>query len=606
MRPESLPEITHNGWKEWDDNIQRLKEHMRVNFQDLESICPDPMMLTLKPAYEVSFFLESDFTALEALDEITDPKGFRAKLIMTDLNNDRAVVTKMRRKQMKDRRSAYRLIRSMCSPSLNAILVVEANFIAVKFDDPLALLDVMKSAVTSRCDGNQELERSQALRDWYTFTISTGENIVTYRRRAVKLLDRLAATGVPAAQVSDAKQQSMRFIDGLSSTVQVYHDYKNYLSNSLECTAIDIYPETLVEAINGATRFHGGTKGMQSAIVTSIRHLRRRTPSFRVGEKSPVKEKAKKINPAKIKEPKVTSAKDVKEGKFSGTCYHCGKAGHRASECRKKAAGEPPSAPQVSYLARRQTDEGDSSASDDVYTAFGQMWDQEDNENRYGERNCSVCLTTTSPVEVATLGPRTDFSANQHINQQSTSEVIFDTGATSTIITCAEVLSDIVTCTPTVFNGLHGSLTVTKAANLRVLDFPRAGLSIISASGSLLQGHNWEFGQGSTIDQDAFLLHTDQNTYKFQHRGGLYVNDLATLLEPRYSDAAKRRTAYAHSVVMKTSSMNISYSTKLATTEANEAKFSKRSSEKHRCTLFGIPTRSEIHFCVEGWDISKL
>ena len=97
---------------------------------------------------------------MEALDEITDPKGFRARLIMADLNNDRAVVTKMRRKQMEDCRSAYRLIRSMCSPSLNAILVVEANFIAVKFDDPLGLLDVIKSVVTSRCDGNQELERS--------------------------------------------------------------------------------------------------------------------------------------------------------------------------------------------------------------------------------------------------------------------------------------------------------------------------------------------------------------------------------------------------------------------------------------------------------------
>ena len=90
----------------------------------------------------------------------------------------------------------------------------------------------------------------------------------------------------------------------------------------------------------------------------------------------------------------------------------------------------------------------------------------------------------------------------------------------------------------------------------------------------------------STIDQDAFLLHTDQNTYKFQHRRGLYVNDLATPPEPRYSDAAERRTAYAHSVVMKTSSINILYTTKLATAEANEAKFSKsevqRSSDTRR------------------------
>ena len=180
---------------------------------------------------------------------------------------------------MEDRRSAYRLIRSMCSPSLNAILVVEANFIAVKFDDPLGLLDVIKSVVTSRCDSNLELERSQALRDWCTLTMSTGEDIVTYGRRALKLFDRLAATGVPA-QIPYAKQQSMRFTDGLSSTVQVYHDYKNYLSSSLECTAIDIYPKTLVEAINGATRFHRGAKGsaLQSAIVTPCTALAAKNP----------------------------------------------------------------------------------------------------------------------------------------------------------------------------------------------------------------------------------------------------------------------------------------------------------------------------------------
>ena len=211
----------------------------------------------------------------------------------------------------------------MCSPSLKAILVVKANFIAVKFDDPLRLLDVIKSVVTSRCDGNQELERSQALRDWYTLTMSTGEDIVMYGRCAVKLFDRLAVTGVPAARIPDAKEQSMRFIDGLSSTVQVYHDYKYYLSDSLECTAIDIYPKTLVDAINGATRFHRGTKGsaLQSPIVTPHTALAGKNPvksgRSQKGEKSPVKEKNKKINLEKVKEPKVTFAKDVKEDKFS-------------------------------------------------------------------------------------------------------------------------------------------------------------------------------------------------------------------------------------------------------------------------------------------------
>ena len=177
-RPESLPEITHNGWKESDANMLKLKEYMRSNFQDLQSICPDPMLLTIKPAYKVYNYKPPNFTLIESFTKISDPKGFRAKMMMNDINNDRALVNKRIMKQMDDRESAYRLIRSMCSPSLNAILTVNLEFIAVEFDDPLKPLEVIKSVVTSRCDGNQEFEWSQALRDWYTLTISTGCSVV--------------------------------------------------------------------------------------------------------------------------------------------------------------------------------------------------------------------------------------------------------------------------------------------------------------------------------------------------------------------------------------------------------------------------------------------
>ena len=194
LRPESLPEITYNGWKDWDDTMLKLKEYMRSNFQDLQIICPDPMLLTIKPAYKVYDFKPPNFTLMESFTDITDPKGYRAKMIMNDINTDRALVNKRRMKQMDDRESVYRLIRTMCSPSLNAILTVKAKFITVELDYPLKLLEVIKSVVTSRCDGNQEFERYQALQDWYTLTMSTDEDIVPYGRRAVKLFDRLAAT----------------------------------------------------------------------------------------------------------------------------------------------------------------------------------------------------------------------------------------------------------------------------------------------------------------------------------------------------------------------------------------------------------------------------
>jgi hypothetical protein len=86
-------------------------------------------------------------------------------------------------KQLLDSASAYRVIRSMCSPQLNAILIVDPTFIAVKKDDPLAPLAAIKSVVTSRCDGNIDLEKAQALRDWYTLNMREGEGIVDYGRQ---------------------------------------------------------------------------------------------------------------------------------------------------------------------------------------------------------------------------------------------------------------------------------------------------------------------------------------------------------------------------------------------------------------------------------------
>jgi hypothetical protein len=44
---------------------------------------------------------------------------------------------------------------------------------------------------------------------------------------------------------------------------RTYLDYKNYLSNSLTATGVDIYPATLVAAINSVTKFHRGTKAAQ-------------------------------------------------------------------------------------------------------------------------------------------------------------------------------------------------------------------------------------------------------------------------------------------------------------------------------------------------------
>ena len=72
------------------------------------------------------------------------------------------------------------------------------------------------------------------------------------------------------------------------------------------------------------------------------------------------------------------------------------------------------------------------------------------------------------------------------LDELSKTSAIFDTGATGSIISSGDVLTDIVASSPTQCNGLRGSMTVAKTGILvdigSVHYDPRAGLSVISAS----------------------------------------------------------------------------------------------------------------------------
>jgi hypothetical protein len=63
------------------------------------------------------------------------------------------------------------------------------------------------------------------------------------------------AKEVPEPQRPSPKEQSLRFIDGLNNSISTYLDYKNYLSNSLTVTGVDVYQATLVAAINSVTGY---------------------------------------------------------------------------------------------------------------------------------------------------------------------------------------------------------------------------------------------------------------------------------------------------------------------------------------------------------------
>lgn len=72
---------------------------------------------------------------------------------------------------------------------------------------------------------------------------------------------------------------------------------------------------------------------------------------------------------------------------------------------------------------------------------------------------------------------------NSPKDKSTSTEAIFDTGATGTIITNASILHNIQTCTPTNFKGIHGSMRVTKAGQLLDIGIVR----MMRRRGSLIQ-----------------------------------------------------------------------------------------------------------------------
>jgi hypothetical protein len=132
----------------------------------------------------------------------------------------------------------------------------------------------------------------------------------------------------------------------------------------------------------------------------------------------------------------------------------------------------------------------------------------------------------------------------------------------------------------TKYRGLNGSLMVSTVGQLGDIGFvnydPRAKLSILSASDCWQPGHQWEFKVGDHIDNDAFLLHTRESTYRFKHTEGLYICDVEAKPEPRHIGAPTSRFSSADVATVCKQLATMLFGTKLPTVSPNEPLYSKR------------------------------
>ena len=158
--PAGLIEISHDCHKQWDSIIAKLKAYCRDNYQDLQSICQDPMKVTVASAYRKHL---PPMAELEAIRKENDPSGYKNKIFMGLLSGRNNQYLKFLTQQRINKENCYTVIREMCSAQLNSLLAVDAAFIACEEDDSLELLRVIKRLVTARPDGNEELDRQKTL-----------------------------------------------------------------------------------------------------------------------------------------------------------------------------------------------------------------------------------------------------------------------------------------------------------------------------------------------------------------------------------------------------------------------------------------------------------
>ena len=204
--PEGLVEISHDCHKNWDNIIIALKDYFRDKYQDLESICQDPMTMTIAPAYWVYEAPVATEEQLAKIKKEADPTGNLNKLFMGAFSSTHSAYLKLAGQQQLDKKSGYGVIRALCSPQLKSLLAVDAACLKCKPDNPLELYTIIRRLVTARPDRNEEFDRQKALSEWFGLRMDHGETMLYYGRRAIKTFEKLSITKIPEEDQPNRKQ----------------------------------------------------------------------------------------------------------------------------------------------------------------------------------------------------------------------------------------------------------------------------------------------------------------------------------------------------------------------------------------------------------------
>ena len=614
---DGLPEITSDSGVNWIQITASVKKYSNENYKTLSTIFQDPLLLK-EPAYEIlvepsaedyeariasvddtAVIIAPAVAAIPADGENPAVAGIpantvpnqravaRRSLLTAEYNSKHSAYQKELKKAKEDRSAMYELIRTLTCDELNERMAVDEAFLACGVDDPLTLWGIIKRLVMTKSHGDKDYDRDSALRAWHTLQMTPGETPLAYGKRAQNLFDALSHNGVEEALLPTEKERGMKYINGLTMGVSLYAEYVATLQNYARVFENDMYPTSLTAAVRAVTKYrqtappkqYASTLNPNTTTQTMLRAMGHEKPGKGGGKSGSVQEvKGKGFK----RDPKPDTKLEGKDNKqpFNGDCRHCGKTGHKWIDCRDRLRGIPPT----------QIHKGPKSVN--YLKSNPPLLPEEDTEGAgfWSQSSFKALVIDDKPVSTPsayrakTQTPKVPPTLPANTHHLLPSEAIFDTGTTGTVIAEEELLSRILQCRPVTYNGLNGSMTVTQQGQLKDIGTvhydKRAGVSIISASECIKNGHSYEYCRGDTIDQDCFLLHTEANTYKFQYKSGLYVCDFSVPPAVRDKKVSYTCSPGVGDRVLPTIMASGLYTTVLPTTTSNEASVTVRQRER--------------------------
>ena len=331
------------------------------------------------------------------------------------------------------------------------------------------------------------------------------------------------------------------YIQGLDQSR--YSEYLTYLGNELSIGGRDMFPTTLAAAISTTAKWlTSSPKGPREVAQHSAYGGIKGKPN------APGKGKEKEKKP------------DPKDPTDRPTCTYCGKTGHKILSCFKLVADQAAAKSNGDLEKKKATAAAAITRTEEEFeeptgflSSFSHISRPTKSTTMLPTRGTyTACPTLRQkppmtprnapcahedvhvPVEDLhyrhSLPPtphKYSALANGGADTLTELQLIFDSGANATLIKNLELLSNIHKVTPTTFDGLSGTLTVTSSGNLLgICDafyHPDAVANIVSLSQLRDLGHDVTYSTST----DEFILSYNLGVCSFSRReNGLYVCDI--------------------------------------------------------------------------------